>query len=259
MQAESYKQRQHDIFLRQLLDIGSLLLLCGAEVSRVEDTLMRMGRTYGAYKVNVFVITSSIIVTMEFPDGIETTQTCRIVETGAIDFVRLEALNNLSREYCNQPYDSHELKKRVAEIRKSICKSKYFFFAGNALAAGSFAIFFGGSLLDGAFAMVFGLAIGILVMRFAKYMPNSVVFNLLCSFVIGVGIVEISRLFPLLQADKIMIGDIMLLIPGLALTNSVRDILIGDTISGILRLTESLVWAGAIAAGFMLALYLGRI
>ena len=63
-------------------------------------------------------------------------------------------------------------------------------------------------------------------------------------------------LFPALQLDKIMIGYIMLLIPGLAMTNSVRDILVGNTISGALLLTESLLWAGALASGFMLAIWI---
>ena len=56
--------------------------------------------------------------------------------------------------------------------------------------------------------------------------------------------------------DKIMIGDIMLLIPGMAVTNAVRDILVGDTISGIMRLIESLLWAVALACGYMAAIWL---
>ena len=46
----------------------------------------------------------------------------------------------------------------------------------------------------------------------------------------------------------------MLLIPGLAMLNSVRNILGGNTISGLVRLTESLIWAAALAGGFMMAL-----
>ena len=56
--------------------------------------------------------------------------------------------------------------------------------------------------------------------------------------------------------DKIIIGDIMLMIPGISLTNSVRDMLLGDTLSGTMRLVESLLWAGAQAAGFMAAIWL---
>jgi uncharacterized membrane protein YjjP (DUF1212 family) len=54
----------------------------------------------------------------------------------------------------------------------------------------------------------------------------------------------------------VMIGVIMLLIPGIAFTNSVRDILVGDTISGLMRLVESLLWAAGLAVGFMLAILL---
>ena len=54
--------------------------------------------------------------------------------------------------------------------------------------------------------------------------------------------------------DKILIGDIMLLIPGLAMTNAVRNILLGNTISGLVRLADSLLWAAALAGGFMVAL-----
>jgi len=54
-----------------------------------------------------------------------------------------------------------------------------------------------------------------------------------------------------------MIGDIMLLIPGIALTNALRDLFVGDTISGILRLLEAVLQAGIIACGFALAILTG--
>ena len=53
-----------------------------------------------------------------------------------------------------------------------------------------------------------------------------------------------------------MIGDIMLLIPGVPFTNAVRNVLIGDTISGLMRLVESILWAGAIACGFVLSVWI---
>ena len=47
----------------------------------------------------------------------------------------------------------------------------------------------------------------------------------------------------------------MLLVPGIAITNSVRDIFVGDTITGTMRFIECLLSAAALAAGFMLAIY----
>ena len=77
---------------------------------------------------------------------------------------------------------------------------------------------------------------------------------LLVSLLIGLGVGLLTALLPALHMDKILIGDIMLLIPGLAMTNAVRNILVGDTISGVVRLAESLIWAAALAGGFMLAI-----
>ena len=71
-------------------------------------------------------------------------------------------------------------------------------------------------------------------------------FNLFCSFVVGTVICLTVKVLPVLNMDKIMIGDIMLLIPGIPATNSIRDMLMGDTISGLMRLIESILWAGAL-------------
>ena len=60
-----------------LLDMGALLLDCGAEISRVEETIVRMGRAYGARHVDVFAITSIITLTMEFAEEDVITETRR--------------------------------------------------------------------------------------------------------------------------------------------------------------------------------------
>ena len=84
---------------------------------------------------------------------------------------------------------------------------------------------------------------------------NQVAFNVVCSLIVGVLTGACVHLVPALHMDKIMIGYIMLLIPGLAMTNAVRNILVGNTISGVMRLVEALLWALALAMGFMLAMF----
>ncbi|KOC31220.1 threonine/serine exporter family protein, partial [Clostridium botulinum] len=49
--------------------------------------------------------------------------------------------------------------------------------------------------------------------------------------------------------DKIIIGSIMLLVPGLVITNAIRDTLAGDLVSGISRTVEAFFIAVAIATG----------
>ena len=71
---------------------------------------------------------------------------------------------------------------------------------------------------------------------------------------VGLGVGLAAMLIPVLHMDMILIGDIMLLIPGMAMTNAIRNMLVGNTISGVVRLAETLIWAGALAGGFMVAL-----
>lgn len=54
-------------FLCVLIKMGEALQNSGAEVFRVEDTLNRIAAAYGAEEVNIFVITSSIVVTLTMP------------------------------------------------------------------------------------------------------------------------------------------------------------------------------------------------
>lgn len=244
-----------EALLYQLLNFGEAMMACGAEISRVEDTLTRLGRAYGADKMHVFVITSSMVVTLEMPDGEVYTQSRRIHGAGSTNYARLEALNALSRRCCASPMTVEQFRKQLSSILQKPMDS-WRVYVGSALAAGSFAVFFGGSLADGLVALLFGLLICFLQGLLAKACPNKVVYQLLCSLAAGFGICAVAQLIPGLHPDKIMIGDIMLLIPGIAMTNSVRDMLVGDTISGIMRLIESLLWAGALACGFMIAIWM---
>ena len=78
----------------------------------------------------------------------------------------------------------------------------------------------------------------------------------LAAMAVGVSITLWAALLPMLHMDQIMIGDIMLLIPGMAMTNAVRDTMVGSPISGVMRLIETLLWAGALAMGFMTGFWL---
>ena len=77
------------------LDLGEELLISGAEVARVEDTIRRVCLAYGAESADVFTITSTVIVTVDFGERGSITQTRRISGT-KFNLTSLEALNDLS-------------------------------------------------------------------------------------------------------------------------------------------------------------------
>ena len=105
-------------------------------------------------------------------------------------------------------------------------------------------------------AALFGLFICFLQAALPRICPNAVTTNFLAALLSGVGVCLLALIFPSLNPHKILIGDIMLLIPGISLTVAIRNVLVGDTIAGILRLVESILFAAALAGGFLTAMSL---
>lgn len=89
---------------------------------------------------------------------------------------------------------------------------------------------------------------------FAAGSKNRVVYSLIISTVAGIACILTVLIGVGVDVDKVMIGSIMLLIPGINLMNALRDMMCGDIITGILRLAEALMMAVAIAAGFGIAI-----
>ena len=61
MEAEVRESRKA---LQTALNIGAQMLSSGAEISRVEDSIIRMCRAFGAETVECFAITYVIVVTI---------------------------------------------------------------------------------------------------------------------------------------------------------------------------------------------------
>ena len=240
--------------LHEALNIGEQMLICGAEVYRVEDTIARICRAYGMKRVDVFTITSSIVVTVVTAEDEVLTQTRRIAgyET---HLDRLSELNALSRSICTRQIGPAEVRDRIAMIMEKpsySVKMQYFMYA---LVSGMFTLFFGGSPMDGVASVFTGLFLCAIVKGFSSKIANRLLSVLCASVLTGFAAVAVVRLGLGENVSMIVIGNIMLLIPGIAMTNSIRDMLGGDTMSGILRLCESLLLAVAIASGMALVLY----
>lgn len=235
-----------------VLDIGERMLISGAEVNRVEDSITRMCSAYGAKRVNVLTITSSILLTVKMEDGEIYTQTRRI-RSYITDLNKLDRLNNLSRYIVSHQPDLEEIEHEIEKIDLIGAysnKTQYFIYA---LVASSFTVFFGGNFGDTIVSALVAMLLKWMISFITKVDKNTVITNVFCSFVVGLVTIVVVNLGFGTNVDHIIIGNIMLLIPGLALTNAVKDVISGDTISGLLRLNEAIVIAVSIASGFGLA------
>lgn len=242
----------------QILDcamtIGEELEISGAEIWRVEDTIRRICKAYGAERVDVFCITSSIVATMSGDFG-SCTQSRR-VSALSNNFTKLSALNHLSRSVCQTLPAPETIRAEIDAINGGARYSYPVVLAICALTAGSFTVFFGGNFRDMLTSAVIGVLLHLLETLVRRSSVNGLFSALICSFTGGL----LSHLFvlwgPGVHADLISIGNIMLFIPGIAFTNSLRDLFSGDTISGLIRFCESILLACIIALGFAFAGFL---
>lgn len=235
------------------LDIGEELLRCGAEIHRVEESIERLCLAYGCMKADVFCITSVIILTVHDAQGKIHTQMRRVTGYGN-NMARLEAINTLCRRLCKQPEPVRSARTALEALRPETTLHPWRKWIGSVLAASGFALFFGGSAMDAVCALLVSLVICCMDFWVYRVDVNRLLYTLLCSFVAGAATLLLTRLGIGEHSGTIMIGAIMLLIPGVALTNSVRDMLGGDIIAGLLRLVESVIQAAAIAGGFAAAI-----
>ncbi|MBO5066194.1 MAG: threonine/serine exporter family protein [Clostridia bacterium] len=241
-----------EFILCKALDIGENILKCGGEPYRIEDTITRICSSYGAIHTDVFALPSLIIAGIRMPDGTTVSQMRRVYKT-ANNMFRLEAMNDLSRKICDGRIELNGIDGEIENAVNQKPFNKYLVLLGGVLGAGGFAVFFGGTLSDAVAASVAGFFVSIFNMHKVKF-RSRMLYSLVVSFIGAIVGLALFRLGVGDNIDMIMIGTIMLVIPGLAFGNAVRDLLFGDTVSGIIQLVQAILTAVMVASGFIAAI-----
>ena len=232
------------------ISIGEQLLISGAEISRVEDTIRRICTAYGMKKSHIFSIASSIIVTLETEDGQWITQTRRIHAYGT-NMWRMDRLNNLSRKICATKPTYQEIHEELEPLKEGPAYSLKGQCATYAMIAAAFTVFFGGNFRDGFAALFVGAIMRLQLHAFSSMNMKSIFSNVICSLLSGIACILMCYIGVGQNVEMIMIGNIMLLIPGVLMTNSFRDFISGDMITGLLHFTEAMIIAICVAVGFI--------
>ena len=214
------------------VETGDALLRNGAEVYRVEDTVLHILKAYEITDCDVYVLSNGIFASAN-ENKEDACSMIRHVPLGSTHLGRIAALNQLSREIC-----SHECSLRDAWVRleecKSIPKNKNWveiFFCG--VGSAGFCYLFGGTALDSFVAFFIGLVLQIFLIASDRHLESKFITNIL-----GSGIVTFLSLIVLSAG-----------IPGIALTTSIRDFFNGDYLSGAIHMIDAILTAFSIAVG----------
>jgi len=234
-------------------DLGEIMLASGAETHRVEDTIERLLSVGAPRHPDVFVTTTGIFICINNYQGDPFTMVRRIKRRGT-NLEKLIAANALSRDFTSGKVDLKEAVIRLEEIRSIKSFKPYLVVFCDGLISGGFAIMLGSSVIDGICAMVIGMILGVFIYLYNKS-RSEVLFE---GFIGGIIISSLAVLTIKTgigtQMTGIIVGSAMPLVPGVAITTAIRDIMEGDYVSGVSRMMEALLTAVAIAGGVGLAL-----
>lgn len=241
-----------DEILDASIQVGYELLRNGAEIYRVEQSIMYVCGAYGVKEIEAFAIPSSIVVTIS--DGHQSLTKSKRVHIGKRDLDKIAKLTDLSRCICREHLSYKETMERLEDIKNGpVYSIKLHYFAYMVVAL-SFTMFFGGEWQDGLVGAFVGIEIYFLSRFLDKIKVNGFFMNIICGFSAAVMARLLERYFGIFHSDTIIIGTIMLLVPGLAIANSMRDFISSDTMAGLSRLIEALFVATGIAIGVAFAM-----
>lgn len=238
---------QNQMILNLAVSMGEAMLQNGGEIYRVEDTVTHILTAYGITDYNVFVISNGIFATVN-ETGPSPSHMVRHVPLCGMNLQRICALNQLSREICASPLPidtAMERLKEAAALSPAPLPLQIFCCGAG---SGAFCYLLGGSLLDTIPSFFLGSILQFFLSKIAaktsRFIPN----------ILGSALVTFLSLLLMhsglpFQQDKVGIGAIITLVPGVSFTTSIREFFNGDYLSGTIHLIDALLTALCIAIG----------
>ena len=238
------------LLLEAATTLGYRLAMSGAETFRVEESIIRVLKAYG-YEAEAFAIPNCLTVSIITRSGQPMTRMRRIGPHGS-DLDAVEKYANLSRSICTlspvpTPAEFMNMLQYVEDHRRSynlLMQIVGFFLSGF-----GFCFTFGGTFPDAVGAGICGLVV-LCVDRLMDRLNSTQFFRtIIGAFCMTLFAYLIHHMGVGQNVDATIIGALMLLVPGLLFTNAMRDVMYGDTNSGLNRVVLVLLIAVAIALG----------
>lgn len=227
---------------------GGIMLKNGAETYRVEDTITRLCKSrYNIKYVESFVTPTGIFVSIEYGD--EVISYLKRIKRRTIDLNKIDMVNDFSRKFVNS---NMSIEKGIEELKKINKVENYNYWLKivfGSMAAAFFSKLFGGTFLDFIASFLVSIIVVLTVNKLDKFDTTFFVNNIIGASIASILALILVNLGLGHNPDKIIIGSIMTLVPGVAITNAIRDTISGDFISGMSRGMEAIITALSIALG----------
>lgn len=238
-------------FLEYLLEVGGTLLSYGCPTHRLEDLVRELARSEG-YDASVFAVPTGLFVTLTAPGETPLFRMIR-VEEWAVDLERLMLVDAILNEAAAHKVPIQEARRRLHDLEKLPRPyPRPLFWAATAGAAGASAVFFRGGPWEALIGAAGGALIGLIGWqlgrsRSARYLSDFAG-GATAALVAG----AITRAWPELSREVLVLSGVILLVPGMALTTGLAELARKNLVSGAARLMEALITFLSIVFGIAL-------
>ena len=216
-----------DLAFNLIMDCGQAMLANGGEVFRAQDTMEIMARSFGIVDFHVYVLTNGIFASAQ--NG--TVSAVRHVPAVSTNLGHVEAINAISRRVADGELDLNSAQLEFERMKRMPTLSPLYNCAAATMGAGCFA------------ASSCALS---------KHHISRIFRDMLSAIACTLTALIAQLVYPALQVNFAIIGALMVLTPGVALTMGIRDIINSDYLSGTIRLVDALLVAGCLAVGVTL-------
>lgn len=245
--------------LETALLAGQIMTESNAESYRVEDTMNRILTTSNAAYAVAISLSTGLYMTLDDPsfEGSGFTGIKRITRRSN-NLNKITQVNHISRELTSGNISIDEAYERLQVIRfQKPQYSKLQVSIGVVGLAAAFCFLFGGGINELILSSINGLILALLYRLVDKYYISEGFSNIIQALVVTVA-AYLMQAYVLSNTDIniVIISTLMPMVPGTAITNSLRDIFHEDYIAGVSRATEAFLNALMIALGAALGLAL---
>ena len=227
-----------DLAFNLIMDCGQAMLANGGEVFRAQDTMEIMARSFGIVDFHVYVLTNGIFASAQ--NG--TVSAVRHVPAVSTNLGHVEAINAISRRVADGELDLNSAQLEFERMKRMPTLSPLYNCVAGTMGAGCFAMLFGGGLPEMLVGALGGLLASASSCALSKHHISRIFRDMLSAIACTLA----------LQVNFAIIGALMVLTPGVALTMGIRDIINSDYLSGTIRLVDALLVAGCLAVGVTL-------
>ena len=228
---------------------GTVMMKSGAEIYRVEETIERICQACGIEHVDVFATPTGIFVSTDNVDANNTVTHIRRIRSSETDLTKISRVNQFSRTFTTTDMTVEEGMKILDDIEGSKPYPFWLRAVAAAIVTGCFSVIFGGAAMDFFITVPIGFLCYVISWFLERYEINFFIRGFVCCAFAAFCALLAAASFHSVSYGPVISGCIMLFVPGIPITNSIRDFLSGNMLSGVARLAEACIIGVSLAAG----------